>query len=93
MPDPTDVKQLRSLLGGLRYYRKFLENLAARVRPLNALLTQCVKFQCTPDMAAIVKKLLPELFQPPVLVFPDGDAEEVNSRPLRLCSDACIDGF
>ncbi|CAB1103607.1 unnamed protein product [Ectocarpus sp. CCAP 1310/34] len=59
MPPPTNVKQLRSLLGGLRYYRKFLENLATKVRLLNSLLKQGVPF----------------------------------NRPLRLCSDACIDGF
>ena len=27
MPMPTDIKQLRSLLGGLSYYRKFLPNM------------------------------------------------------------------
>lgn len=35
MPDPTSVKQLRSLLGGLRYYFKLLRHLATRcTRPL-----------------------------------------------------------
>ena len=34
MPAPKDVGQLRSLLGGLSYYRKFLPNLAKRVHPL-----------------------------------------------------------
>ncbi|CAB1107749.1 unnamed protein product [Ectocarpus sp. CCAP 1310/34] len=59
MPPPTNVKQLRSLLGGLSDYRKFLKNLANKVRPLNSLLKQGVPF----------------------------------NRPLRLCSDVCIDGF
>ena len=93
MPYPTNVKQLRSLLGGLSYYRKFLKNLATQVRPLNALLKQGVKFNYTADMATIVTSLLQDLSQPPVLVFPDWDAVEDNSRPLLLCSDACIDGF
>lgn len=44
MPPPANVKQLRSVLGGLSYYRKFLENLATKVRPLNALLKQGVPF-------------------------------------------------
>ena len=38
MPMPTDIKQLRSLLGGLSYYRKFLPNMACHIRPITALL-------------------------------------------------------
>ena len=38
MPMPTDIKQLRSLPGGLSYYRKFLPNMACRIRPITALL-------------------------------------------------------
>ncbi|CAB1099916.1 unnamed protein product [Ectocarpus sp. CCAP 1310/34] len=93
MPPPTNVKQLRSLLGGLSYYRKFLKNLATKVRPLNSLLKQGVPFKYTPGMVMVVKTLLSELARPPTLDFPDWAAIEDNSRPLRLCSDACIDGF
>ncbi|CAB1114482.1 unnamed protein product [Ectocarpus sp. CCAP 1310/34] len=93
MPPPTNVKQLRSLLGGLSYYRKFLKNLATKVRPLNSLLKQGVPFKYTPGMVMVVKTLLSELARPPILVFPDWAAIEDNSRPFRLCSDACIDGF
>ncbi|CAB1119757.1 unnamed protein product [Ectocarpus sp. CCAP 1310/34] len=93
MPPPTNVTQLRSLLGGLSYYRKFLKNLATKVRPLNSLLKQGVPFKYTPGMVEVVKTLLSELARPPILVFPDWEAIEDNSRPLRLCSDACIDDF
>ena len=34
MPMSTDIKQLRSLLGGLSYYRRFLPNMARRIRPI-----------------------------------------------------------
>ena len=40
MPMPRDIKQLRSLLGGLSYYRNFLPNMAKRVRPITALLQE-----------------------------------------------------
>ncbi|CAB1106763.1 unnamed protein product [Ectocarpus sp. CCAP 1310/34] len=93
MPPPTNVKQLRSLLGGLSYYRKLLKNFATKVRPLNSLLKQVVPFEYTPGMVKVVKTLLSELARPPILVFPDWAAIEDNSRPLGLCSDACIDGF
>ncbi|CAB1115089.1 unnamed protein product [Ectocarpus sp. CCAP 1310/34] len=93
MPPPTNVKQLWSLLGGLSYYRKSLEYLATKVRPLNSLLKQGVPFKYIPGMVKVVKTLLSELARPPILVFPDWASIEDNSRPLRLCSDACIDGF
>ncbi|CAB1107844.1 unnamed protein product [Ectocarpus sp. CCAP 1310/34] len=66
---------------------------AATVRPLNSLLKQGVPFKYTPGMVKVVKTLLSELARPPILVFRDWAAVEDNSRPLRLCSDACIDGF
>ena len=44
-------------------------------------------------MECIVKSLLRELSEPPVLVFPDWDAATNGSRPFRLYCDACRDGF
>lgn len=37
-PMPQNVQQLRSFLGLLNYYRKFLPNLATVIQPLNDLL-------------------------------------------------------
>ena len=50
MPMPTDIKQLRSLLGGLSYYRKFLPNMARRIRPITVLLKKGVAFDFTSTM-------------------------------------------
>ncbi|CAB1103025.1 unnamed protein product [Ectocarpus sp. CCAP 1310/34] len=90
---PNNVKQLRSLLGGLSYYRKSIKGLAVRVKPLTDLLRKDAKFCFTPAMADTVKGLLAKLTEPPVLAFPDWDAVADGSRPLRLCCDACVDGF
>ena len=38
MPMPTDVKQVRALMGGINYYRKILPDLSKRLRPINSLL-------------------------------------------------------
>ena len=46
---PTDIKQLRSLLGGLNYYRKFLLNMACRIRPITALLKKGAAFDSPPQ--------------------------------------------
>ena len=38
MPMPADIKQLRSLLNGLSYYRKPLPNMTRHIRPTTTLL-------------------------------------------------------
>ncbi|CAB1117165.1 unnamed protein product [Ectocarpus sp. CCAP 1310/34] len=93
MPMPRDVKQLRSLLGGLSYYRKFLPNMAKRIRPLTTLLKKQEKFIFTPSMEQAVRVLLAELANPPVLVYPDWDAVSDGSRPSHLYCNASRDGF
>ena len=93
MPMPTDLKQLRSLLGGLGYYRSFLNNMAKRTKPLTTLLRKGVPFAFTKEMETIVRELLAELSCPPVLVFPDWNAIEDDSRPFRLHCDASTTGL
>ena len=44
-PEPTDVTQLRSYLGMLNFYRKFLERAAQIQKPLNALLEKDIKWE------------------------------------------------
>ena len=93
MPMPTDIKQLRSLLGGLSYYRKFLLNMAYHIRPVTALLKKGAAFEFASAMEDTVRTLLAELAAPPILVFPDWDAVIDTSRPLRLHCDASTGGL
>eukprot|EP00752_Nemacystus_decipiens_P002032 g1947.t1 len=93
MPMPTDLKQLRSLLGGLSYYRSFIKDMAKRTKALNDLLKKGTTFAFTDSMEATVRELLAELSRPPVLVFPDWEAIEDQSRPFRLHTDASVDGL
>ena len=93
MPMPTDIKQLRSLLGGLSYYRKFLPNMARHIRPITAFLKKDVAFDFTSTMEDTVRALLAELAAPPVLVFPDWEAVIDTSRPFRLHCDASTAGL
>ena len=93
MPMPTDNKQVRSILGGINYYGKFLPNLSRCLRPINALLKQGATFGFTPAMEAIIRAIPHELTEPPILVYPDWDAVADNSRSFRLYCDASLDGF
>ena len=52
---PTDVKQVRTLMGGINYYRNFLPDLSKRLRPINSLLRKGVKFVFTPAMEKLVR--------------------------------------
>ena len=93
MPMPSDIKQVRSLLGGLSYYRKFLPNMAHHIRPITALLKKGAAFDFTSAMEDTVRALLAELAAPPILVFPDWDAVIDTSRPFRLHCDASTAGL
>ena len=93
MPMPTDIKQLRSLLGGLSYYRKFLPDMARLIRPITALLKKDAAFVFTSAMEDIVRALLAKLAAPPTLVFPDWDAVIDTTRPFRLHCDASTAGL
>ena len=46
-PVPKNVNELRSILGLLNYYRKFLPNIAAILQPLNELLQVHRKWKWT----------------------------------------------
>ena len=93
MPMPTDINKLRSLLGGLSYYRKFLPNMARRIRPITALLKKGVAFDFTSTMEDTVRALLAELAAPPIPVFTGWDAVIDTSRPFRLHCDASTAGL
>ena len=96
MPIPTDVKQVRALMGCINYYRIFLHDLSKRLRPINSLVRNGVKFAFTPAMESMeimVLEILAELATPRILVFPNWDVVGDGSRPFHVYCDACIDGF
>ena len=81
-PMPTNVQQLRSFLGLLNYYRKFLPNLAAIIQPLNDLLQKNKQWKWTDECSQAVDSTLQLLTTSNVLTHYD------PSLPLRLAADA-----
>ena len=61
MPTSRDLKQVRTLMGGVGYYRKFLRLLSKEIRPITSLLKKGVKFEFTPAMEVIVHEFSPSL--------------------------------
>lgn len=52
---PTNLKELRSLLGDLSYYQKCLPKMARGIHPVTTLLKTGLTFDFTPDMETIVR--------------------------------------
>ena len=88
---PRDLKQVGALLGGVRYYRKFLGELSKRIRPITSVLRKGFNFEFTPTMEANVREILVELAAAPILVFPDWDAIVDGPHLFHVYCDACID--
>ena len=90
---PTDIKQLRSLLGGLSYYRKFLPNMARRIRPITALIKKgrCVRFHLHNGRYRSCPSRRTR--NTAILVFPDWDAVIDTSRPFCLHCDVSTAGL
>ena len=81
-PRPENIQQVRSFLGLVNYYHKFLPNLATTLNPLNRLLEQGKPWKWTAECEEAfvsVKKLIAS-----DIVLTHYDPE----RPLRLACDA-----
>ena len=86
-PDPENVQQLRSFLGLLNYYGKFIPNLAGMVHPLNQLLQKDAKWIWTPDCAEAFSAAKQALNSSKVLAHYD------PSLPITLAGDASAYGI
>eukprot|EP00118_Oscarella_pearsei_P019662 m.210275 g.210275 ORF g.210275 m.210275 type:complete len:281 (+) comp39743_c0_seq9:3016-3858(+) len=81
-PVPTNVQQLRSFLGLVNYYGKFIPNMSTICQPLNALLRQGVKWKWPAEAQQAFIRLREILASDAVLAHYDPEL------PLRLATDA-----
>ena len=81
-PSPKNVSELRSFLGMVNYYGKFIPNLAGKLHPLYALLKNGTKWNWSVECAQAFDEIKTLLVQAPVLVH-------YNPKlPLKLAGDA-----
>ncbi|XP_064469988.1 uncharacterized protein K02A2.6-like [Ornithodoros turicata] len=85
-PAPTDKQQLRSLLGVINFYGKFLPDLSSVLYPLHRLLKLKVAWSWNQQCQMAFNRVKELLASPPVLVHYDPDA------PLQLECDASAFG-
>lgn len=70
-----NVKQVRSALGMMGYYRKFLKDYAKIAQPLNNLLKKDTKFNWTEDCEQAFTVLKSKLIEAPIFRYPLFDKE------------------
>lgn len=87
---PTTVRQVRSFLGFVGYYRRFIKDFSKIAKPLNALLVgtsrsrgrRSPQVAWTPDCTTAFNRLKQELLQAPILAYAD------FSKPFIVYTDA-----
>ena len=85
-PNPRNVSELRSLLGLINYYGKFIPNLSTILHPLNELLQKCQKWKWTNECSQAVRQAKDALTSSPVLTHYD------PGLPLKMAADASAYG-
>nr|CAH66013.1 OSIGBa0093M15.3 [Oryza sativa] len=68
---PKTVSEIRSFLGLVGYYRRFIENFSKIARPMTRLLQKEVKYKWTEDCEQSFQELKKRLVTAPVLILPD----------------------
>jgi hypothetical protein len=81
-PEPKNVSELRSFLGILQYYARFIPNLSMILKPLHDLLHNDVQWKWSPECQAAFTEARQALVSAKVLTHYD-----VN-KPLQLATDA-----
>lgn len=86
-PQPQNVKDLRSFLGMVGYYRKFVPHFGIVSKPLTDLLKKNTIFVWTPATKASFQTLKKALLTAPVLAMPNFD------EPFTIETDASAKGI
>ena len=84
---PQSVKEIRSFLGLVGYYRRFIENFSKIAKPLTSLLEKNVDFRWTDERQMAFDELKKRLTTAPVLTLPD------QGKRFTVYCDASKDGL
>jgi len=84
---PKDISQLRSFLGAVSYYRKFIYKFAEVAQPLFKLLKKNVQFIWNQDTDNAFNQLKTKLIEAPILISPNFD------KPFIIRTDASRNGI
>ena len=82
LPPPTNVKMIRSFLGHVGFYRRFIKNFSTIAKPLSKLFEKDEPFVFTKECLHAFNLLKEKLINSPILVSPNW------SLPFELMCDA-----
>ncbi|KAL5579937.1 hypothetical protein UlMin_012379 [Ulmus minor] len=71
LPTPKNIKDVRSFLGHVGFYRRFIQNFSAISRPLCNLLLKDTEFKWNPECEKAFKTLVSKLTTAPIMQSPD----------------------
>jgi len=87
LPNPSNKKELQSMLGLFNYFREFIPNMSTIVSPLRELLKKSSKWMWLPTHSESVNKLKKAVTSAPVLATFD------PKKLIEVHSDASKDGI
>ena len=82
MPYPTNLKELRSFLGHVGLYRRFIKDFSKIALPLSKLLQKDIDFQFDHACELAFDELRNRLITPPILTSPNWEL------PFKISCDA-----
>nr|GEZ61004.1 reverse transcriptase domain-containing protein [Tanacetum cinerariifolium] len=82
LPHPTTVKGVRSFLGHVGFYRRFIQDFSKISRPMTHLLEKNAPFIFSEDCIKAFQMLKKKLMEAPILIAPNWDL------PFELMCDA-----
>jgi len=82
-PVPTNLREVRSIVGMASYYRKFIPKFSEIAKPLTTLTKKNVQFRWSPECQLAFETLKQKLISSPILSFPKAEGQ------LILETDAC----
>jgi hypothetical protein len=86
-PIPTNTTELRGFIGLASYYRRFVQDFATIVEPMNRLLRKDIPFIWNEACGKAFEFLKEKLTTAPILIYPD------FSKPFILHTDASYQGL
>jgi hypothetical protein len=86
-PTPRNVTEVRSFMGLVGYYRRFIKGFSKIASPITSLQKKGVKFEWTPKCEESFQQLKNILTSAPILKIADPDEDFV------VCTDACKEGL
>ncbi|XP_071695081.1 uncharacterized protein [Rutidosis leptorrhynchoides] len=82
LPEPANVKAIKSFLGHAGFYRRFIQDFSNIARPLTKLLEKDAPFEFNEDCKKAFSIFKDKLTNTPIIVSPDW------SKPFELMCDA-----